>query len=132
MNARNLQDTRWSRRALMLAAIASLATLGACVGVGEYDPGYRTSGEISIGYGIGFYEPFGYGYGGYGDYGGWRNEYRVGPPRRGSYQRPPQSSPRRDVQSYQVAPHTRPIPSIPGNPRVPRPVGGNRGHRDGR
>ncbi len=133
MNTRPAVHASSSRLAAALIGFATLCTLGACVGVGEYDRNYRTTGEISIGYGVGFYEPYGYydGFGGYGGYNLWRNDYRVGPPLRGSYQRSPQFRPQRDRQSYQVAPHTRPIPSIPSAPRAPRPDGGNRGNRGG-
>ena len=128
MNARTPFHASTSRFAALLIGCATLCTLGACVGVGEYDPGYRGSSEISIGYGVGFYEPYGYydGFGGYGGYNLWRNDYRVGPPLRGGYQRSPQFRPQRDRPSYQVAPHTRPIPGIPTNPRSPRAHGGNR------
>ena len=64
---------RWSTLGLVVVLFTAL---GGCVGVvGGYDDGYGYDSAVSVEYGVGFYEPFGY------DYGGWRPGYRVGPPR---------------------------------------------------
>lgn len=91
---------------------ALLLSLGGCVAVGGYDgaPGYY--GESSVGYGVGFYQPYGYNYGG-----GWQPGYRVGPPLRGGFYSPGRSYSRPSGPSYRPAPQSRPMPSIPMYPR---------------
>jgi len=93
-----------------LFAILIIGVAG-CVAVGGYDgaPGYY--GETSVGYGVGFYQPFGY------NYGGWQPGYRVGPPMRGGLNRPERSYSRPSGPSYRPAPQSRPMPSIPMHPR---------------
>ena len=77
-----------------------LAVLGACV-VGS---GYSADVGV-VGYSPGYVEPWGY------EYGGWREGYRVGPPRGG--ERRPASPP----HAYHGAPASRPTPSIPTRSR---------------
>jgi hypothetical protein len=90
--------------------------VGGCVAEGGgYDRGY---GGVSVGYGVEFYEPYGF------DYGPSR-PYRFGPPPRG-YERPGPSSPQPSHPAYRPALPSRPIPSIPSLPRSPPPG------RDGR
>jgi hypothetical protein len=83
---------------LTLAALAS----GCAVTAGGYDE------DVGVSYGVGFYEPWGYGYN------GWNDGYRVGPPRGGE---------RRGggaEHRYRPAHPSRPTPSIPTRPRTHR------------
>ncbi len=85
--------------ALVGIGLLALDALCACV-VGT---GYGDAGVV--GYGPGYIEPLGY------EYGGWREGYRVGPPRGGEGRSgaPP--------HAYRAAPSSRPTPSIPTHPR---------------
>jgi hypothetical protein len=93
----------------LLAAVA--VCLGGCVAAGGYngEPGYY--GGSSVGYGAGYYQPYGY------NYGGWQPGYRVGPPLRGGFAPPGRSYSHPSVPSYRPAPQSRPMPSIPTQPR---------------
>jgi len=93
--------------ALLLVGVAG------CVAV-DGAPGYY--GETSVGYGVDFYQPYGYNYGG-----GWQPGYRVGPPVRGGFNSPGRSYSRPSSPSYRPAPQSRPMPSIPMRPRVGGP-----------
>ena len=59
------------RRAMRGLMVIMFAAVTGCVAEGGYD------GGAEVGYGVDFYEPFGY------EYGGWGPGYGVGPPRRG-------------------------------------------------
>jgi hypothetical protein len=89
----NAVHKRWT--IVGLGALA-LTLLQACAveGVG-------VDGSVGVGYGGGYYEPYGY------DYGGWGGGYRVGPgwggDRRGGH----------PSGSYRPAPASRATPSIP-------------------
>lgn len=125
--------------------------LGGCVADGGYvgDAGY--DGGAEIGYGVDYYEPYGY------EYGGCCDRYRVGPPRRDFDHDHPDhghfdqgrgdqrgggdrghfdqgrgdqgrgnAPERRDAHPYRSAAPSRPAPSIPTGPR-----GGGGGHPGG-
>jgi hypothetical protein len=94
------------RRSLSALTLASLAVLAGCVvGGGGYD------GGASVGYDVGFYEPFGY------DYGGWGPGYGVGLPRRGydRDRRPDEHA--APHPSYRPASPSRSMPSLPSRSR---------------
>jgi hypothetical protein len=103
----------WIKRSASGLFAALVLCLGGCVGVGGYgydgDPGYY--GGSSVGYGVGFYQPYGY------NYGGWRPGYQVGPPSRGGFDHPGRSYSRPSGPSYRPAAPSRPMPSIPMQPR---------------
>jgi hypothetical protein len=103
--------TTWNKKSASMLFAFLLLGLGGCVAVGGYDgaPGYYSGSNI--GYGVDFYQPYGY------NYGGWRPGYQVGPPLRGRIDRPGQSYSRPSGPSYRPAPHSRPMPSIPMHPR---------------
>jgi len=65
---------RFPLRTLMLMLFTSL---GGCVADGGYGGGADYDGSAAVGYGVDFYEPYGY------EYGGCCGRDRVGPPRRG-------------------------------------------------
>ena len=100
----------WINQSASWAFAALALSIGGCA-VGVYDgtPGYY--GESSIGYGVGFYQPYGY------TYDGWQSGYRVGPPLRGGIDRPRRSHSGPSGPSYLPAPQSRPVPSIPTQPR---------------
>jgi hypothetical protein len=78
-----------------------LVGLGACV----VDGGPYEGGAY---YDMAYYEPFPF------FYGGWIENYYVGPPRGGDHRRPlPGPLPFRPAQPF------RPVPHIPSNPRPP-------------
>jgi hypothetical protein len=93
---------RRSLRALILASFVAIA--GCVVGGGGYD------GGASVGYDVGFYEPFGY------DYGGWGPGYGVGLPRRG-YDRGRPDGHAAPHPSYRPAAPSRSMPSLPSRSR---------------
>jgi len=97
------------RKRWIIAGLGALALtlLQACAveGVG-------VDGSVGVGYGGGYYEPYGY------DYGGWGGGYRVGPGRGGD-RRGGAAPPR----SYRPAPAGRATPSIPRGSH-----GGGHGH----
>jgi hypothetical protein len=97
---------RRSARGLIVVLFMALA---GCVAVGGYDSGYGYDGAVTIGYDVGFYEPFGY------EYGGWQPGYRVGPPPRSGY--PARSDSHPSHPAYHPASPSRSIPSIPTRPR---------------
>jgi hypothetical protein len=98
MNAR-------STRGLVIAVFAAAA---GCVAGGGYDEG---GVDVGVGYGVGFYEPYGY------EYGGWGPGYGVGPPRRG-FGRPGHPDARGAPHaSYRPAPSSRSMPSLPTRSR---------------
>jgi hypothetical protein len=112
---------RWSTRGLIVVLFTALS---GCIGVGGgYYGGDGYDGGATVGYGVGFYEPFGF------DYGGWGRGYGVGPPPRGGYEHPARSTSRPSQPAYHPASPSRSIPSIPTQPR-----GGqsSRGGRSGR
>jgi hypothetical protein len=87
------------------------AALGGCVVGGGYDGGGGYEGGADVGYGVGFYEPYGY------DYGGWGPGYGVGPPRRG-FDRPGRSgSHPAPHPAYRPASPSRSMPSLPTRSR---------------
>lgn len=96
----------WTRRrglSLVVGAAVLLGTQG-CV-----SPGVSS---MSVSYGVGFYQPWGF------DYGAWGPRYYVGPPRRGGPWRPP---PRRaGPPAFRPPLAGRPMPSLP----LGRPPGG--------
>jgi hypothetical protein len=76
------------------------ALLGGCaVTAGGYGD------DVTVSYGVGFYEPWGYGYD------GWNDGYRVGPPRGGERRR--EGAP----HAYHAAHPSRSMPSIPTRAR---------------
>ena len=124
-----------------IAAALGGAVLAGCVADGGYGGGTEYDGGATVGYGVDYYEPYGY------EYGGCCARYRVGPPGRGRGDdhnhdyghdhggpgdhghagapehhdaRPPQQHP------YRAAPSSRSAPSIPTGPR-----GGGGGHPGG-
>jgi hypothetical protein len=82
-----------------------LAALAGCVAGGGYD------GGVNVGYGVGFYEPYGY------DYGGWGPGYRVGPPGRGFNRSGRPNFHAAPHPSYRPAPASRSMPSLPTHSR---------------
>lgn len=100
-----------NRRSLRGLMVASFAAVAACVAAGGYDRG------ASVGYGVDFYEPYGY------DYGGWGPGYRVGPPRRESDRGGRGEARGRDEghaaphPAYRPAPPSRSMPSLPTHSR---------------
>jgi hypothetical protein len=101
-----------------LASMPSACTVEPGYGYGSgYGPGYE--GGANIGFGVDYYEPFGF------DYGGWGPDYRSGPPRGG--QRTFRDGGRGATHAYRPAPSSRAMPSIPSGPR-----GGGRGGGGGR
>jgi hypothetical protein len=92
-------------RVMRVLIVTAFAAIAGCVVGGGYD------GGATVGYDVGFYEPFGY------DYGGWGPGYGVGLPRRG-YDR----GGRPDVHSaphpsYRPAAPSRSMPSLPSHSR---------------
>jgi hypothetical protein len=83
--------------ALWLALATTLS--GCAVTAGGYDE------DVGVSYGVGFYEPWGYGYN------GWHEGYRVGPPRGGERHGDG------DHRAYRPAHPSRPTPSIPTRSR---------------
>ena len=67
-----ITSSRFCRSAALGLAL-SVALTGCAVTAGGYD------GDVGVSYGVGFYEPWGYGYN------GWNEGYRVGPPRGGEH-----------------------------------------------
>lgn len=101
---------------LTLGAVLAFAVVG-CVSQGGYydtDAGYDT--DVTVGYGPGYLEPYGYAFG------GWSERYWLGPGRGGD-RRSPQGA-----HGYRGAPASRATPTIPGGARG-RGGGGARGHR---
>jgi hypothetical protein len=97
--------TLMNRRSLRALILASFVVMAGCVvGGGGYD------GGASVGYDVGFYEPFGY------DYGGWGPGYGVGLPRRGYDRGRPDFHPA-PHSSYRPAAPSRPMPSLPSHSR---------------
>ena len=92
---------------LMMLLITALV---GCVADGGYG---RSNVGVSIGYGVEFYEPYGF------DYGPSR-PYRFGPPPRVGYDHPVRSDPH--PPAYRPAPPERRVPSIPNRPRGERPA----------
>ncbi|HEY6483018.1 MAG TPA: hypothetical protein VIY54_05770 [Steroidobacteraceae bacterium] len=97
---------KWAMRALLLA---SAAAVGACVS----GPGYVGPADADVGYGVDYYEPYGY------EYGGWGPGYWIGPPGRyhdhdrgdhGDHDRGHQGRP---APRYRPAHGGRAAPSIP-------------------
>jgi hypothetical protein len=86
-------------------AIAIVALLQSCVAGGG---AYYDGGAVDVGYGVDYYEPYGY------EYGGWGPGYWVGPGRRG-YHRPDGGG--RAAPAYRPAAPSRSMPSIPGRSR---------------
>ena len=86
-----------------LALLLALGLDGCAVTGGGYD------GDVGVS--VGYYEPYGYGYG------GWGSGYRVGPAR-GDDHRPDQGSTR---HNYRPADSSRRTPSIPTKSRSDRP-----------
>jgi hypothetical protein len=101
----------WIKQSASVLFAGLMISMAGCVAVGGYDgaPGYY--GETSVGYGVGFYQPYGY------NYGGWQPGYRVGPPVRRGFDGPGIPHPRPFGPSYRPAPPSRPMPSIPMHPR---------------
>jgi hypothetical protein len=136
-----ITTTRFATRTRIVGVLATLvaalgASLGGCVAAGYDGSSGYYDGGVEVGYGVDFYEPYGY------DYGGWRRGYRGGPPLRGrdDHGRPddhghlddrghPDGRPSHSP-AYHPAPAGRPMPSIPSSPRG-RSGGGGRGNRDG-
>jgi len=122
--------TRFATRTLFLCVLtASGAFLGGCV-AGGYEDGSEYEGGAEVGYGVDFYEPYGY------EYGGWGRGYRVGPPGRGRDIRPGAGRPGdghpgggrpAHPPAYHPAPSGHSMPSIPTAPR-----GGGRSGGEGR
>jgi hypothetical protein len=102
----------WIKRTSSGLFVALLVCLGGCVAVGGYDGPSGYYGGSVVGYGVDFYQPYGY------NYGGWQPGYRVGPPLRGGFNRPGRSySHPSGGPSYHPAAQSRPMPSIPMHPR---------------
>jgi len=94
-----------NRRPVRILLVTALAAIAGCVTDGGYDSG------VSVGYGVGFYEPFGY------DYGDWGPGYGAGLPRRG-YDRGGRANVRPAPHpSYRPAAPSRPMPSLPPHAR---------------
>ena len=90
------------------------AVVGAIIffspGCAVYDDGtYGYDSGASVGVGLDYYEPFGFGYG------PWGQDYQVGPYRGGD--RRPQRGANAPGHSYRPAPNTHSVPSIPSSPR---------------
>jgi hypothetical protein len=140
----NFPPTRTAVIGALAAVGALLGSLGGCVTAGyEVSSGY--GGGAEFGYGVDYYEPYGY------DYRGWGRGYPVAPPLRsygyrdregehdrgrdrdhdrehGQPQRRP--SPRlANPPAYHPAPSGRPMPSIPSQPRGGQSRSGDRGDR---
>jgi hypothetical protein len=100
-------------------SLALFASLAGCVAGVGYDGGaaYDTG---AVGYGVDFYEPYGY------EYGGWRGGYRVGPPRRGGDRLPERRDPGTS-HPYRPAAPSRSMPSIPSGAHGGH-GGGHHGH----
>jgi hypothetical protein len=92
---------RCSMRGLLVVVFAAAA---GCVAGGGYD------GGVEVGYGVDYYEPFGY------EYGGWGPGYGVGPPRRG-FDRGRGDGPGAPHPAYRPAAPSRSMPSLPTRSR---------------
>jgi hypothetical protein len=120
--------TRFATRMLFVSAFAALgASVGGCV-AGGYEDGSQYEGGAVVGYGVDFYEPYGY------EYGGWGRGYRVGPPGRGRDIHPDAGRPGDAHRgggrpAYHPAPSGHAMPSIPTAPRGGGRAGGARGPR---
>jgi len=88
-----------SCRIAALWLVFATALAGCAVTAGGYDEG------VGVGYGVGFYEPWGFGYD------GWNEGYRIGPPRGGERHGGGGS------HAYRPAHPSRPTPSIPTHAR---------------
>jgi hypothetical protein len=111
--------TSFIRATLGLIVLLTTA-LGGCVADGGYE---RGGGGVSVGYGVEFYEPYGF------DYGPSR-PYRFGPPPRVGYDHAVRSDPH--PPAYRPAPPERRVPSIPSRPRAASPSRDGHDGRDGR
>ena len=96
---------------ILMVGPLTLLTSNCVVSDGGY--GYDGAGGI----GANYYEPYG------ASYGGWSPGYRVGPVRDGR-QFDHRGGARSSGHAYRAAPASRPIPSIPAQPRS----GGGRSH----
>lgn len=86
-------------------ATLCLGLTGCVAGVGYDGPGPGYDTDVRLGYGVGYYEPYGYAVG------GWGGGYRVGPGRGGERRGDGGGHP------YRSAPESRPTPSIPRGSR---------------
>jgi hypothetical protein len=96
----SIESTPWRAGILGLALLGLVAACA--VGGPGYDDGYGY-GDVEVGYGGGYYEPYGY------DYGGWGGRYHVGPPRGGR--------PEEGRAGGHPGGGVRSAPSIPSRPR---------------
>ena len=98
------QFIRLSSGAVVVGAIIFFSP-----GCAVYDDGaYSYDAGASVGVGLDYYEPFGFGYG------PWGQGYHVGPYRGGDPH--PQRGPDTPGHSYRPAPNSHAVPSIPSIP----------------
>jgi hypothetical protein len=107
-------------RVLATLGFLTLGLVGCAVG-GYEGGGTYYDGGADVGYGVDFYEPYGYAYG------GWGRGYHVGPPRHdggfpgdrlGGHPPGVRGAPHSGrPPAYHRAPSSRPVPSIPSGPR---------------
>jgi hypothetical protein len=97
--------TLMNRRALRGLIVVAFAAVAGCVVGGGYD------GGVNVGYGVGFYEPYGY------DYGGWGPGYGVGLPRHGFDRGGRPNIHNAPHPSYRPAAPSRSMPSLPAHSR---------------
>lgn len=98
---------RWSARAFVVGTLMVFSA-GCVLSPGGY--GY----DDGVGYGAGYYEPYGV------EYGGWGPGYQVAPYRGGDH-RPIGGGGHESTHAYRSAPASRSVPSLPAH------SGGGRG-----
>lgn len=107
----------WSRRTAGLGVACFSLALAACIGFSGYGDDDGEGAPGYAGYVGGYYEPWGY------EYGGWGENYWVGPPRgrvaggdRGYHDGYGRGRPMSDAGGRPRG-GRRPVPSIPHRPR---------------
>ncbi len=101
-------STRFKRRFIGAVVVGCFILLAS--GCAVTGGGYGYSGDVSVGVGVDYYEPFGF------DYGPWGPDYQVAP-YRGGAQRPQRGGSTAPGHSYRPAPGSHSVPSIPSRPR---------------
>jgi len=107
---------RWTERTLVVGSLLFLVT-GCIAPYGGY--GYDGGGDVNIGVGADYYEPYGV------DYGGWGPGYHVAPYRggfrggehRGGGEHRPDAGGHGGTRAFRSAPAGRSMPSLPSHGR---------------